>query len=128
MDDAMNPAGRVSVVCPLVLALSALPAAAQALPDPTRPAVGDHVAAGAPAARARVLQSVLVSAGRRVAVIDGQLVPIGGRVGPYRLVRVEADSVVLQGPGGSRTLRLLDDIGKVPVKSAGSLPMKTSNP
>lgn len=128
MDDALNPAGRISVVCPLVLALSALPAAAQALPDPTRPAAGEHVAAGAPAARASVLQSVLVSEGRRVAVIDGQLVPIGGRVGAYRLVSVEPTSVVLQGPGGSRTLRLLDGIGKLPVKSADGLPMKTSNP
>ncbi|HUG21985.1 MSHA biogenesis protein MshK [Piscinibacter sp.] len=102
----------------LAFALAALPlfAQANALRDPTRPPEamlnGAASAASAPAG-ALQLQSVLLGAGRRpAAVISGELVLLGGRVGDTRLVRVTERSAVLQGPNGQTTLALTPDATK----------------
>lgn len=80
------------------------------LPDPTRPPAA-MLAAPMPAASAAAgapqLQSVLLGKGRApAAVISGQLVVLGGRLGDARLVRVDARSAVLKGPHGETTLSL----------------------
>jgi hypothetical protein len=83
MDDPVTRNAMASVLCPLVIALAANPVAAEDLPDPMRPAVAaaksDSDQAGA-AVGDLVLQSVLVSSQRRVAVISGQVVPEGERM------------------------------------------------
>ncbi|HEV7817020.1 MAG TPA: MSHA biogenesis protein MshK, partial [Janthinobacterium sp.] len=92
MDEAVS--ARLSCCAMLLAAVLAWPAAQaaqaepQALADPTRPPpealLATGVAAPAPAApQLPVLQSVLTSnrpGGRRVAVIDGQTVRLGGKV------------------------------------------------
>jgi MSHA biogenesis protein MshK len=81
------------------------PEADQALPDPTRPAdAREAMAPGAPSGP--VLQSVLISPGRRVAVIDGQTVPLGGKFGAATLVAVTETGVVLREGKETRRLRL----------------------
>ena len=84
----------------LLLAPVAVGAAfAQGMVDPTRPpgsyaASGDGAAAGGP-----VLQSVMLSPGRKVAVISGETVILGGRYGSARLVRLtESEAVLKDGP------------------------------
>ncbi|HEX6828748.1 MAG TPA: MSHA biogenesis protein MshK [Burkholderiales bacterium] len=106
---------RVFAVAPWLLlagaAWAAGPAAEQELTDPTRPAdVRDSVAAGAP--QGPVLQSVLISPVRRVAVIDGQTVPLGGRFGAATLVAVTETEVVLKEGNARRHLRLLPAVEK----------------
>jgi len=82
---------------------------AQVVPDPTRPPAimpGAGHAETAPA-QAPQLQSVLLGPGRRpAAVINGELVMVGGRFGQGRLVRLDERHAVLQGTEGQTTLLL----------------------
>lgn len=88
-------------------------AQAQALIDPTRPPSvvagpsGDSEAA--PAAR---LQSVLLSSGRKLAIIDGVTVPLGGMVGEARLVRITETEVMLKSGNDTEVLKMFPGIEK----------------
>lgn len=98
----------------------ALPAAnAQALADPTRPpsaaAAGPE---GEPPPAGRQLQSVLFSRGRKVAVIDGTMVPLGGTYGEARVVKISETEVVLKQGEETETLKLFPGVDKQPVKRA----------
>jgi MSHA biogenesis protein MshK len=90
--------------------------AQQALPDPTRPPAGLQSASGGPLptpAETLVLQSVLLGRGRTpAAVISGQLVALGGSLGEFSLVRVDARSAQLRGPRGITTLTLVPEGAK----------------
>lgn len=97
----------------LMLILPWPPAAgAQTLVDPTRPpgalaAPGGEVAAGGP-----VLQSVMLSSGRKLAVISGELVALGGRYGAARLVRLTESEAVLKNGQETTVLRLFPLVEK----------------
>ena len=107
---------RVFAVAPWLLlagaAWAAGPAAEQGLTDPTRPADARDSAVAAGAPQGPVLQSVLISPGRRIAVIDGQTVPLGGRFGAATLVAVTETEVVLKEGNARRHLRLLPAVEK----------------
>lgn len=83
------------------------------LADPTRPPtdmLAPPATAGgeAPAPAASGLQSILLrKEGRPAALINGSVVELGGMVGESRLVKIDEDSVVLLGPQGRETLRLI---------------------
>lgn len=101
----------------LLLGLAGL-AHAQELPDPTRP----PASLGAPGSFAAesattgpVLQSVLISANRKVAVISGQTVREGQKIGDERVVRISESQVDLSSGSGTRTLKLFPDVGRRPV-------------
>jgi hypothetical protein len=109
---------RLTFTIPFAAALAVLPLLAQAngLSDPTRPPEamlnGAAAAASAPTGGLQ-LQSVLLGAGRKpAAVISGELVLLGGRVGDSRLVHVTERSAVLQGPQGLTMLALTPDATK----------------
>jgi len=90
--------------------LAALPACAQALQDPTRPATGmpGGAALDAPSA-APQLQSVLVGrapGGRRIAVIDGETVRQGDAFHGARVARVTDTEVELVRGAERQVLRL----------------------
>lgn len=88
---------------------------AETLPDPTRPQLA-ALPAGAVAQEKgegeAVLQSVLISSARKEAIIDGQTVPLGGRFGAARLVRIGEGEVVLQTGGILKTLKLYPAVDK----------------
>lgn len=98
-----------------LLVLAALLGAATVLAapfaDPTRPpgALGEQAQAGADAAAPR-LQSVLIAPDRRIAVINGQTVPLGGMYAGARLVRISESEVVLQSGEEKQTLKLLPEV------------------
>ena len=82
---------------------------AQVLSDPTRPPQGPAAAAAGGAAQAAPpsrLQSVLISPGRKLAVIDGKTVPLGGTVDGATLVAIRESEVVLQTGSQRETLKL----------------------
>lgn len=90
-------------------------AQAQGLPDPTRPAiaVGEAAAAvGLAEAPVHPLQSIRRGDdGRATALINGQWVGVGGRVGEARVTAIRDTEVVLRQPDGSReTLKLFPEI------------------
>lgn len=92
-------------------------AASAQLADPTRPpAVADPSAAsaaGTPAPAASGLQSVILrKKGQPAALINGEIVELGAKVGESRLVKVSEDAVVLRGPSGDETLRLMPSAEK----------------
>jgi MSHA biogenesis protein MshK len=78
------------------------------LPDPTRPAGTADGAAVSDAPAAPVgLQAVLLRpGGKSVAIINGQTVSIGDKVGDSRLVSLNAQEAVLSGPNGREVLKL----------------------
>jgi MSHA biogenesis protein MshK len=96
-------------------------AQSSALSDPTRPpGAGAMQGAGvqdeAPAGRQ--LQSVLMSGGRKIAIIDGTMVPLGGMFGESRVVKISETEVVLKTGEETETLKLYPSAEKLPAKRA----------
>jgi len=108
---------RTLTFCPallapfLALSLAWPGAQAQALDDPTRPPAALWApASAAPAVAARPqLQSVLISTqpgGRRLAVIDGQTVRVGSKVGGAVVTEIRDTAVLLRRGKSLETFKL----------------------
>lgn len=95
----------------LVVAGYAAGAVAQTLADPTRPP-GSLADGGTAVLSGPVLQSVMLSPGRKVAVISGEMVALGGRYGESRLVRLTENEAVLKNGGETTVLRLYPLVDK----------------
>ncbi len=98
-------------------------AAAEPLPDPTRPAIDLGAGTGGAGGGAEAvpveaapqgLQSTIISPQYRAAIINGETVRLGGKSGDSRLVDVREDSVVLQDAQGRR--RVMELFPKVSIK------------
>ncbi len=120
---------RPRIAALLCLAGTALPAAASAdIPDPLRPpspaapaAVAVH-AAPPPAAPQR-LQATRIGADDRYAVIDGNTVRRGERIGDAVVVRIDAAAVTLKDDQAERVLRFdAAGVSKRPAASKGRQP------
>lgn len=90
-------------------------AAAQALRDPTRPPVifgrtGDRGTVSRSRDAEWVLQSVLLSPERRYAIINGEVLSLGGSVAGAELVAIREGEVTLRAGGALRTVRLFPDV------------------
>ncbi len=87
---------------------------AEELADPTRPPVSVLTPVEASVQIETKLepglQSILISKNRRAAIIDGQTVELGGRVGEARLIEVNAMNVVLKTRNGRQVLMLFPDV------------------
>jgi MSHA biogenesis protein MshK len=102
------------------LLCAALPVQAfESLPDPTKPAVeipyasetGLDVAASAVSApKKEGLQSIIISPRHRAAIINGETVALGGKIGDATLVEVRENSVVLQSAQGKRVMELFPGV------------------
>lgn len=78
--------------------------------DPTQPPVmrGSEAAlAGAPR-----IESILIAPDRRLAVISGQQVTVGSRIGAAAVVSITETEVVLRGPDGEQKLKLFPELSK----------------
>lgn len=96
----------------LVLCALAAPVATAAdLPDPTRPSWAQPAPQGNATPRQTVfrLESVLISAERRVAVINGTVVQEGELVDGAAVLRIEPGIVTLRRAGRKLVLTLLPD-------------------
>ena len=102
--------------CFLIFAFCLSPfAAADMLQDPTRPPAdlsSPQGNAGAPVTSGPQLQSVLISAHQRSAIISGQRVTVGEKLGDARVVMINENEVMLKGSSGVQTLKLFPDVGK----------------
>lgn len=91
---------------------------AEMLADPTRPPAELGMAAAGEAemsgmtAKGPILQSVLISAGRKSAIIGGQVVRLGEKYGEARVVKITENEVVLKTGATTETLRLFPDVEK----------------
>lgn len=90
-----------------------LNAGAQVLTDPTRPpgalavTASDGMVSSGP-----VLQSVKLTQGRKVAMISGEMVALGGRYGSARLVRLTESEAVLKDGAETTVLKLFPLVEK----------------
>jgi hypothetical protein len=104
------------------LALAAGAACGQGLSDPTRPPFelhrGSGLARSSEASRGLVLQSVLIHPDMRSAIISGEHVMLGQKVGGQRLVKVAETEVVLLNGAERRTLKLFPGVDKRPAVTA----------
>src|SRR5438045_2887446 len=80
--------------------------AAHAAPfaDPTQPPGTTALAADATSDGPR-LESILIAPDRRLAVINGDQVTVGSKIGAGAVVRITETEVVIRGGGGEQTLR-----------------------
>lgn len=89
--------------------------AVENLPDPTRPpdvysAAGEGLdVAASPVAE---LQTIVLSSTRKIAVISGQTVALGGKFGDARLIKLSPNEAVLRNENGLLVLKLLPDVEK----------------
>jgi len=117
-------AQRLSVRLMLLAVLGVCPAAhAQgALADPTRPPSVASAAqpSGDAAAASGRLQSILISATRKLAVIDGMTVPLGGKVDGATLIAIDETEVKLKRGEAIETLKLYPNIERQPVEAAAN--------
>ena len=105
-------------------AAAATTAFAQALRDPTRPPSFSESAREGEArvSQGPVLQSVIVSGGRKLALIDGRTYTVGDKVGEAKLVAISGSEVVLRESGGNKVLRLTPDAQKTTAVPKGGSP------
>ena len=105
----------IAVTLTLTLALECGPCLAQALSDPMQPpafAAPASAAAGEPSSGGGlVLQSTLLSKGRRIAMIDGKPMQVGDRIGKARIVSIDPGAVTLREANTTRVLHLVQGLG-----------------
>lgn len=111
----------LKLLAALLLFATAAAGAQTRLADPTRPPAaaegGEAAPGGATAKPSLRLQSVLISNTRKLAVIDGQTVPLGGEIGGATLTSVSETGVTLRRGAEIETLKLHPDVEK---KQGGS--------
>jgi hypothetical protein len=105
----------------LLLCALAAAAAAEELQDPTRPP--NELGTEAKSVSDE-LQSIIISPTRRAAIINGQTVELGAKLGDVRLIEINGGNVVLEGVQGRRVLTLFPDIKTN--KEPKFLPMKNA--
>lgn len=109
----------MKTIFPACLA-AALPlsiAHAQVLIDPTRPPMSvARPGAVEEAPPASQLQSILISNRRRLAVINGNTVALGDKIGDARVVKITETEVVLKTGEETEVLKMYPGIEKQPVK------------
>lgn len=117
-------AGRVMHHSPILAALicvvTASTAAAQTLRDPTRPpsVASARGGAGRIEQSAWILQSVLISPERRYAIINGEVVKLGGSIAGAELVAVAEERVTLRTQDGLRIVHLFPDVSRLDTADA----------
>jgi hypothetical protein len=52
------------------------------------------------------LTAVSKGSGNNMAVVDGQIVEVGGRIGPWRLIRIADNAALFDGPDGQVWVKL----------------------
>ncbi len=112
--------------CLLIFAFCLLPfaaiAAAESLPDPTRPPASlnlgqqDVTKFSGP-----VLQSIMISLERRAAIISGQTVRLGEKFGNAEVIKISEGEVVLRSGKDLQTLKLFPNIEKLPASSGAEV-------
>ena len=78
--------------------------------DPTQPSTLSAVEAGVPSGPR--VESILIAPDRRLAVIDGQQVTVGSRLGSGTVMRISETEVVVSGTEGERTLKLFPEVAR----------------
>jgi hypothetical protein len=71
---------------------------------------------------------VIVSGGRKLALIDGKTYTVGDKVGEAKLVAISGSEVTLRESGGNKILRLTPDVQKTTAAPKSDLPRTSRTP
>ncbi len=115
---------ELAAVIAVTAAFACDAALAQAMTDPTRPPT-EHVVAdgGEPAAAgAPVLQSVMITPTLKAAIINGEMVKLGGKFGNAQLVKVSESEVVLKSGEETQVLKMYPGVDKREIVQAAAKP------
>ncbi len=107
---------KLAVVISVTAAFACDAALAQAMTDPTRPPTGHDVVVdggGEPAAAGTpVLQSVMITPTLKAAIINGEMVKLGGKFGNAQLVKVSESEVVLKSGDETQVVKMYPGVEK----------------
>jgi MSHA biogenesis protein MshK len=105
---------RRSVVATLLSGLAVcLPVVAEELVDPTQPPAGfGQSATVAPETSGPILQSIVVSPTRKIAIISGKMLKVGDKYGDARILSINDNEVVLLSGGNREVLKLYPSLRK----------------
>lgn len=99
-----NPLRKLALICPMLCGLSSPALGQEALRDPTRPySVSARIPVAAPSFK---VNAIIVSADRRVAIVNGQRVVTGGSVNGATVIMIEKDHLILEKDGKRITTAL----------------------
>lgn len=95
----------------MLLLLGCIPALSMAeqLTDPTQPPAELSARFGS-TPKGNELKSIIISPTRRAAIINGQTVELGAKLGDVRLIEVSERGVVLEGTKGREVLTLFQNV------------------
>jgi len=108
--------------------VGAVPVLAQ-VPDPTRPAgVSPTPETGSVAApvESGVQTVILRPGGKSVAVVNGQYVAVGDKLGDKRVVKISESEVVLKGMSGREVIKVTPAIEKMPTRKTAAKKRRTT--
>ncbi|BCA78655.1 hypothetical protein [Desulfuromonas sp. AOP6] len=108
-----------ALLCGLLLLIAASGLHAEPLRDPTRPPRSLAAPTRVETTSKWQVSSILISADRRVATVNGQAVQVGDRISGARVLAIAADSVRLRNEKKEFTVRLHAQRIKEPVVQAG---------
>jgi MSHA biogenesis protein MshK len=112
---------RTSVMLAVLCMAVASTAVAQALRDPTRPPGASAMGGAVKTEHSEwILQSVLISPERRYAIINGEVVALGGSIAGAELVAVAAERVTLRTREGLRVVHLFPDVTRLGAAEAST--------
>lgn len=99
----------------LLLCVASIAANAESLPDPTRPPTevgeGGGMSNAVLRPTAKGLLSVIISANRCAAIIDGKTYQLGDQYGAATLVEITPTGIVLYSRSGMRNMGLFPGVG-----------------
>ena len=100
------------------------------VPDPTRPA-GVLVAPEAGGSVVGPLESgvqtvILRPGGKSAAVINGQYVEVGGRLGDKKVLKITESEIVLKGESGREVIKVTPAIEKMPARKTAVIKRRTT--
>lgn len=101
-----NPLKRLAISALLLTLVYGVSHADQGFRDPTRPYTA-RIAGATPAPRF-VVNAIIISSDRRVAIVNGRRVGIGGSVGAATVVAIEKHQLILEVDGKRITANLHD--------------------
>jgi len=99
------------------------------VPDPTRPAgalMTPETGSVAAPVESGVQTVILRPGGKSAAVINGQYVAVGDKLGDKRVVKISESEVVLKGESGREVIKVMPAIEKVPAKKTTGAKRRTT--
>lgn len=117
---------------PYVFVLAGIVGAGSVLaqvPDPTRPAgalMTPETGSVAAPVESGVQTVILRHGGKSAAVINGQYVAVGDKLGDKRVMKISESEVVLKGEGGREVIKVTPAIEKMPTRKTAAIKRRTT--